>query len=99
MLNSLNALSDESSLLSVGLFSNPVLLIAITISIVLHCGICYIPFFGDIFGTDPLSKNDWILVLMVSFPVMILDEIIKFIARRRSVKAQKERREREKKAD
>jgi Ca2+-transporting ATPase len=55
MLNSLNALSDETSLLSVGLFSNPILLIAISISILLHCGICYIPFFGDIFGNFELK--------------------------------------------
>lgn len=81
MLNALNALSEDSSILSMGLFCNPWLLLAITFSILFHCLILYIPVFSKIFGTVPLSYNDWILVFMFSFPVIILDEILKAISR------------------
>jgi len=87
MFNALNALSEDTSLLTIGLFANPWLLIAIALSIVLHCVILYISFFGQIFGTVPLSMNDWILVLMFSFPVFIIEEILKVINRQRNKNA------------
>jgi len=55
MFNALNALSDESSLFKVGIFCNPMLIVAICGSVFLHCVICYVPFFGGIFGTLPLN--------------------------------------------
>lgn len=93
MLNALNALSDESSLLTVGLFANPSLIVAIFGSVSLHCMICYIPFFERIFNTVSLSKNDWILVLAASLPVILLDELLKIVARARTRAALKARRE------
>lgn len=84
MFNAINALSDESSLLSIGIFANPLLLIAISLSVSLHCVICYVPFFENIFGTVPLTLNDWILVLIFSTPVILLDEILKFISRKKT---------------
>jgi Ca2+-transporting ATPase len=84
MFNALNALSDEGSLLSVGLFANPLLIIAIMGSVILHCVILYIPFFARIFGTSPLTANDWKLVMVFSLPVILLDELLKVIARYRT---------------
>ena len=84
MFNALNALSDEGSLLTVGVFANPFLILAIIGSVTLHCIILYIPFFAKIFGTAPLNFNDWKLVLVFSFPVIILDEVLKFFARIRT---------------
>ena len=51
MLNALNALSETESLFMIGIKANPFLVIAILISIVLHCLILYIPFLAKIFGT------------------------------------------------
>lgn len=84
MFNALNALSDEGSLLQVGITGNPWLLGAIAGSMALHCMILYVPFFETIFNTVPLSTNDWLLVLGCSFPVVLLDEILKFVARQRT---------------
>jgi len=84
MFNALNALSEDSSILTMGLFSNPWLLVAIFFSMALHCIILYIPFFGQIFGTVALNQNDWLLVLMFSFPVFIVEEILKIINRQRN---------------
>jgi Ca2+-transporting ATPase len=92
MLNALNALSDEASILTVGLFANPKLIFAIFLSVGLHCGICYIPFFSRIFGTRPLLLNDWLLVLLFTFPVIIIDEIIKIFVRARTTRALEQRR-------
>ncbi len=93
MLNAINALSDESSLLTVGIFANPSLIVAILGSVLLHCMICYIPFFERIFNTVPLSKQDWMLVLLAAGPVILIDELLKILARSRTRAALKARRE------
>lgn len=91
MLNAINALSDEASILEIGFFANPLLLIAIAGSVSFHCLICYIPFFENIFGTVALSFNDWILVFLWSFPVILLDEVLKVIARNKTKRELAER--------
>ena len=45
MLNALNAISEDSSLLTMSPFVNPYLLLAISWSIGLHIMIVYVPFF------------------------------------------------------
>jgi Ca2+-transporting ATPase len=81
MFNAVNALSEEKSILQTGLLINPFLLVAIALSFSLHLVIVYIPFFGDIFATDPLTKNDWILTIALAAPVILLDEFVKIFAR------------------
>lgn len=46
MLNALNAISEDNSILESGLFINPWLLMAIASSLILHCVILYIPLFA-----------------------------------------------------
>lgn len=41
-----------------------------------------IVFFQTIFQITPLNVAEWIAVLKISFPVIILDETLKFIARK-----------------
>lgn len=81
MLNALNALSEDGSLLQMPPWSNPWLIVAIFSSISVHCCILYTPFLAKIFGVVPLTLHDWIWVFLWSFPVIILDELLKFIAR------------------
>ena len=50
-------------------------------SVGLHFLIMYIPFFQGVFGTAPLTGKDWSLVFGLSFPVIIIDEILKVGAR------------------
>ena len=47
-----------------------VLVYAIVLSIVLHFGLLYIPFFQNLFAVIPLNWNEWKAVLMISLPVM-----------------------------
>jgi len=81
MLNAVNALSEDSSILTIGFFANPLLLLAISLSIGLHCMILYVPLFEGIFNTVPLTLNDWYLVMMFSVPVILIDEVLKMISR------------------
>ena len=83
MFNALNALSENESLLRFGPHKNPWLLLAIALSFVQHFAILYIPWFNGIFGVSPLSWAEWQLVLIVSFPVILLDEALKLVTRMR----------------
>ncbi len=81
MFNALNALSEDGSLLTMPPWANPWLLVAMVVSIGLHCVILYIPVLADIFSIVPLSLNEWALVVGLSFPVILIDEVLKFLGR------------------
>lgn len=81
MFNSLNALSEDGSLLTMPPWVNPWLLVAMSISFALHFLIVYVPFLAQIFGIVALSLNEWLLVLVVAFPVILIDELLKFVGR------------------
>lgn len=81
MFNSLNALSEDGSLLVMPPWVNPWLLLAMSVSFGLHFLILYVPFLAQVFGIVPLSLNEWLLVLAVSLPVILIDEILKFFGR------------------
>ncbi|KAG6697207.1 hypothetical protein I3842_09G187500 [Carya illinoinensis] len=81
MFNSLNALSEDGSLLTMPPWVNPWLLLAMSVSFGLHFLILYVPFLAGVFGIVPLSFNEWLLVLVVALPVILIDEILKFVGR------------------
>ncbi|GMH43584.1 hypothetical protein BSKO_11506 [Bryopsis sp. KO-2023] len=81
MFNALNALSEDNSLFQMPPWSNPWLLVAMAFSFGSHFLILYVPFLADIFSIVPLSLNEWLLVLLFSLPVVIIDEILKFFGR------------------
>ncbi|KAK6926877.1 Cation-transporting P-type ATPase, N-terminal [Dillenia turbinata] len=81
MFNSLNALSEDGSLLTMPPWVNPWLLLAMSVSFGLHFLILYVPFLAQVFGIVPLSLNEWLLVLAVAFPVILIDEVLKFVGR------------------
>ncbi|XP_008233097.1 PREDICTED: calcium-transporting ATPase, endoplasmic reticulum-type [Prunus mume] len=91
MFNSLNALSEDISLVKMPPWRNPWLLVAMSVSFGLHCLILYIPFLADVFGVVPLSLNEWLLVILISVPVILIDEVLKLVGRRRSWRAKKEK--------
>ncbi|CAF3356584.1 unnamed protein product [Rotaria socialis] len=81
MLNSINSLSENQSLLKMPPWYNKYLLCAIGLSMSLHMMILYVPMFNTVFQICPLTLEEWIAVLKISFPVVLLDELLKFIAR------------------
>lgn len=78
MLNAMNALSSSESLFTLPLWKNMILVYAITLSMVLHIGLLYIPFFQTLFAIVPLDWNEWGAVMAISVPVLVIDEGLKF---------------------
>ncbi|KAL6619769.1 hypothetical protein ACP70R_034908 [Stipagrostis hirtigluma subsp. patula] len=96
MFNSLNALSEDTSLLRMPPWVNPWLLLAMSVSFGLHFLILYVPFLAQVFGIVPLSLNEWLLVLLVAFPVVLIDEVLKFVGRCTSSSGPKRRSRKQK---
>lgn len=89
MFNSLNALSEDNSLVTMPPWRNPWLLVAMSVSLGFHCLILYVPLLSDMFGIVPLGLKEWFAVILVSFPVILIDECLKFVARRRRFSVKK----------
>ncbi|XP_052799678.1 calcium-transporting ATPase sarcoplasmic/endoplasmic reticulum type-like isoform X3 [Mya arenaria] len=82
MLNALNSLSENQSLLVMPPWTNKWLLGAIGLSMGLHFFILYTDVMATIFQITPLGVTEWVAVMKLSIPVIILDETLKFIARK-----------------
>merc|ERR1711937_1097164 len=81
MLNAFNALCEDTSLLVVPPWRNPYLFLATAVSIGIHFVVLYVPWLTKIFSVMPLTVHDWKLVMAFSFPVIIIDEILKVFGR------------------
>lgn len=86
MLNALNALSEDGSLVTMPPWANPYLLLAMVVSFGMHFVILYVDVLATTFSVTPLDFNEWMVVLMFSFPVILIDEVLKFVGRRLSAK-------------
>uniref|UniRef100_A0A4W5R5F9 Calcium-transporting ATPase n=1 Tax=Hucho hucho TaxID=62062 RepID=A0A4W5R5F9_9TELE len=81
MCNALNSLSENQSLLRMPPWENIWLLGAICLSMSLHFLILYVEPLPVIFQITPLDLTQWLVVLKISLPVILLDELLKFVAR------------------
>jgi len=81
MLNAMNSLSENQSLLAMPPWTNIWLILAICLSMTLHFMILYVPFFNTIFRICPLNIEEWEAVLIISAPVVLIDETLKLITR------------------
>lgn len=82
MLNALNSLSENQSLIVMPPWINIWLLASIALSMTLHFVILYVDILSTVFQVCPLDTNEWIAVMKISLPVLLLDEALKFIARK-----------------
>jgi len=81
MFNAMNALSSSESLLTLPLWSNMMLVYAISLSMALHFALLYVPFLQGLFSIVPLDWNEWQAVLYISAPIILIDEALKFVER------------------
>ncbi|XP_076346074.1 calcium-transporting ATPase sarcoplasmic/endoplasmic reticulum type-like [Tachypleus tridentatus] len=81
MLNALNSLSENQSLIAMPPWTNLWLVSAIALSMTLHFMILYIEILSTVFSVCPLTVEEWMAVMKISLPVVILDETMKFVAR------------------
>jgi len=82
MFNALNAISENCSLLTLPPWSNPWLLGAISVSVVLHLIILYVPPLAAMFSVTALGWAEWRTVLWLSAPVILVDEVLKAASRK-----------------
>ena len=80
--NAWNCRSENKSLCTIGLFSNKWLLLATTFVLFLQMLLIYTPYMQFVFKTVPLTFNQWLLIIAVSSPIVLIDEIRKWFVRR-----------------
>lgn len=76
------SLSENQSLITMPPWTNVWLLASIALSMSLHFVILYVDILSTIFQITPLSVVEWFAVIKISFPVILLDETLKFVARK-----------------
>lgn len=81
MLNALNSVSENQSLFRMPPWRNPWLIGAILLSLSLHIMILHVKPFPMIFQICPLNLEEWSMVWKMSVPVILIDEILKWMAR------------------
>merc|ERR1712110_950200 len=81
LLNALNSVSENQSILRMPPWLNIWLMGAFFLSLGLHFMILYVPPFPTIFQVTDLTAEEWICVLKFSVPVMLIDESLKYVAR------------------
>nr|WP_204618787.1 calcium-transporting P-type ATPase, PMR1-type [Desulforadius tongensis] len=74
--------SEHHSILDIGLFTNPHLLVAVAVSAALQLMVVYVPFLQPIFKTVPLQPLHWVAVLVISFTPTFLSTITMQVRRR-----------------
>lgn len=77
----LNCRTVNQSVFKVGLFSNKRILFGIVFEVLLLCTIIYVPFLQGIFNTAPIGIQDWLFLIILPFPILLLEEGRKAIAR------------------
>jgi Ca2+-transporting ATPase len=82
MGNALAIRSDRQSLFQLGLFTNPALVGAVALTLVLQLMVIYVPFLQAIFDTVPLTAAELGLTLALSPLVLIAVEVVKWVGRR-----------------
>ena len=92
MLNALNSLSENRSLIRRYPWTNPWLLLAIASSMIFHCIIMYHPFFNQVFGILPLTIKEWGLVFIFSMPIIFIEEFLKIFNKSSSIKIDKNKK-------
>lgn len=91
MLNALNALSEDNSLLVMRPWINPYLLAAMAVSFAFHFMILHVDWMAKLFSIVPLDYEEWKLVFLWATPVILIDEVLKAWGRKMNAEELAER--------
>lgn len=81
-VNALNFRSLRHPLFRINFFSNVWLLVAIASSVAMQLAVVSVPILQRSFHTVPLSLRDWGLIVLISLPVLVVPELVKYRAYR-----------------
>jgi Ca2+-transporting ATPase len=78
----LNCRTERESIFKVGIFSNMQVMKGIIAEIILIIALMYIPALHGIFNTAPIGWPEWIFLLCLPVPVVLIEEARKYFVRR-----------------
>lgn len=78
----LNIRYSRQSMFNRHFFKNSMIFIGIIMEIVLLLCISYVAVFQSFFGTEPLNAHDWIMLVCIPIPLILIDELRKWILRK-----------------
>mmetsp|Transcript_53444 Transcript_53444/g.126423 ORF Transcript_53444/g.126423 Transcript_53444/m.126423 type:complete len:1133 (+) Transcript_53444:67-3465(+) len=81
MFNALNAVTESKSLISLPPWNNPWLIAAVVLSFAQHLLVLSWPAAEVVFHVKKMTKREWKYVVALSFPIILLDEAMKFVTR------------------
>lgn len=82
MGHALGLRSHTESIFTLNFFGNKLLLGAIVSTVILQLLAVYLPFFNNIFGTNPLTASQLLICLVLSTSILWVVELEKFLIRR-----------------
>jgi len=82
MGNALALRSNRDSLFQIGVFSNRLMVYSVLLTLGLQLALIYIPFFQNIFKTQPLTVTQFAVCLVTSTLLFVIIEIYKWVRRR-----------------
>lgn len=81
--NGFGCRTEERSLLSAGLLTNPFLVGSGVVGLGIMAAIAYVPFLQDVFKTAPLTAGDWLFMGVAAVALFLAEEARKWVVRRR----------------
>ncbi|XP_076302469.1 calcium-transporting ATPase type 2C member 1-like [Lasioglossum baleicum] len=81
MFNALSCRSQIKSIFTIGLWSNKMFLVAVTLSVIGQMLVIYFPPLQRVFQTEALSVKDILFLVALTSSVFVISEIKKFIER------------------
>jgi Ca2+-transporting ATPase len=77
-----NSRSERESIFKIPIMSNPFLFYSMIAAFFAHLTVLYVPTLQYVFRTMPLTPMEWVRILLISFTVVIVVEIDKWIRRK-----------------
>ncbi|KAF7410035.1 hypothetical protein HZH68_004416 [Vespula germanica] len=81
MFNALSCRSQKKSIFTIGLWSNKMFLVAVTLSVIGQMLVIYFPPLQRVFQTEALTANDILFLVALTSSVFVISEIKKFLER------------------
>jgi magnesium-transporting ATPase (P-type) len=80
----LNCRTENESVFKIGIVANKKIVTGIVFEVLLISAIIYIPFLQNIFNTVAIGFKEWIYLIVLPFPILLLEEGRKAISRKLS---------------